>query len=51
MKKSRFSEEKVSGILREGQSGMTVKAVSAKHKRELTEVLWVEAEIRRDGSQ
>ena len=31
MKKSRFSEEQVIGILREGQSGMTVKAVCAKH--------------------
>ncbi len=31
MKKSRFNEEQVIGILREGQSGTTVKAVCAKH--------------------
>ena len=31
MKKSRFNEEQVIGILREGQSGMTVKAACAKH--------------------
>jgi putative transposase len=31
MKKSKFSEEQVVGILREGQSGATVKAVCAKH--------------------
>ena len=31
MKKSRFNEEQIIGILREGQSGTTVKAVCAKH--------------------
>ncbi|MDD5199767.1 MAG: IS3 family transposase [Terrimicrobiaceae bacterium] len=31
MKKSRFREEQIIGILRDGQSGMTVKAVCAKH--------------------
>jgi putative transposase len=31
MKKSKFSEEQVVGILREGQSGMAVKALCAKH--------------------
>jgi putative transposase len=31
MKRSRYSEEQVVGILREAQSGMTVKAVCAKH--------------------
>ncbi|MES2310414.1 MAG: transposase [Verrucomicrobiota bacterium] len=31
MKRSRFSEEQVVGILREGQSGMSVKALCAKH--------------------
>lgn len=31
MKKSRFSEEQVIGILREGQAGGTVKAVCAKY--------------------
>ena len=31
MKKSRFSEEQIIGILREGQGGDTVKAVCAKH--------------------
>jgi len=31
MKKSRFSEEQIIGILREGQGGGTVKAVCAKH--------------------
>jgi putative transposase len=31
MKRSKFSEEQVVGILREAQGGMTVKAVCAKH--------------------
>jgi putative transposase len=31
MKKSRYSEEQVVGILREGQGGLSVKAVCAKH--------------------
>jgi hypothetical protein len=31
MKKSKFSEEQAVGILREGQSGMAVKALCAKH--------------------
>ena len=31
MKRSKFSEEQVVGILREGQSGVTVKALCAKH--------------------
>ncbi len=31
MKRSRYSEEQVVGILREAQSGMTVKALCAKH--------------------
>lgn len=31
MKRSKFSEEQVVGIIREGQSGMSVKAVCAKH--------------------
>ena len=31
MRKSRFSEEQIIGILREGQGGGTVKAVCAKH--------------------
>lgn len=31
MKKSRYSEEQVIGILREGESGTPVKAVCAKH--------------------
>lgn len=31
MKKSKFSEEQVVGILREGQSGLGVKALCAKH--------------------
>jgi putative transposase len=31
MKRSRYSEEQVVGILREAQGGMTVKAVCAKH--------------------
>jgi putative transposase len=31
MKRSRFSEEQVIGILREGEGGETVKAVCAKH--------------------
>jgi putative transposase len=31
MKKSRFSEEQIIGILREAQGGGTVKAVCAKH--------------------
>ena len=31
MKKSKFSEEQVVGILREGQSEVTVKALCAKH--------------------
>lgn len=31
MKRSKFSEEQVVGILREGQRGMTVKALCAKY--------------------
>jgi putative transposase len=31
MKKSRFSEEQIIGILREGKAGGTVKALCAKH--------------------
>lgn len=31
MKKSRFSEQQIIGILREAQSGSTVKVVCAKH--------------------
>ena len=31
MKRSRYSEEQVVGILREAQGGMTTKAVCAKH--------------------
>jgi hypothetical protein len=33
MKRSRFNEEEVIGILREGEGGSSIKAVYAKHNR------------------
>jgi putative transposase len=41
MKKSRFSEEQIIGILKEGESGSAVKVVSAKHNiSEATYYAW-----------
>lgn len=41
MKKSRYSEEQIIGILREGQSGTAVKTVCAAHNiREATYYAW-----------
>ena len=41
MKRSRFNEEEVIGILREGESGSSVKAVCAKHNiSEVTYYAW-----------
>ena len=41
MKKSRFSEEEIIGILREGENGSSVKAVSAKYNiSEATYYAW-----------
>lgn len=41
MKKSRFSEEQIIAILREGESGSSVKAVSAKYNiSEATYYAW-----------
>lgn len=41
MKRSRFSEEQIIGILREGDGGSTVKAVCAKHNvSEATYYAW-----------
>ena len=45
MKRSRFNEEEVIGILREGESGSSVKAVCAQHNISEATYLRLEAQI------
>jgi putative transposase len=50
MKRSRFSEEQIIGILKEHETGVPVTDLCRKHGVSDASILQMEGQIRRDGS-
>ena len=50
MKRSRFTEEQIIGVLREQEAGVSTAEVCRKHGISTRDVLWLEGEVRRDWS-